>query len=52
MFRLVAALLLTTSPLAAQEFYGSARLSLGQSQTSHQSLCKGPMARSCQVAQT
>jgi hypothetical protein len=34
MFRLVAALLLTTSPLAAQELYGSARLSLGQSQTS------------------
>lgn len=33
MLRLTAALLLTTSPLAAQDFYGSATLSFGQSQT-------------------
>lgn len=33
MLRFTAALLLTTSPLVAQEIYGSATLSLGQSQT-------------------
>ena len=33
MLRLTTALLLVTSPLAAQEFYGSAQLSFGQSQT-------------------
>jgi maltoporin len=33
MLRLTAALLLATNPLAAQDFYGNATLSLGQSQT-------------------